>query len=60
MGLPMARNLVKAGHEVVVWNRTRAKANEIKEAKIAATPAEAVDGVDVVFTMLADDPRLSQ
>ncbi|HET9695822.1 MAG TPA: NAD(P)-dependent oxidoreductase [Terriglobales bacterium] len=55
MGLPMARNLGKAGHEVTVWNRTRSKANEIKDAKIAVTPAEAVSGVEVAFTMLADD-----
>ncbi len=58
MGLPMARNLAQAGQEVIVWNRTRSKANEIKEAKVAATPAEAVEAVDVAFTMLADDAAL--
>jgi len=51
----MARNLVKAGHEVTVWNRTRAKTEELKEIRSAASPAEAVAGVNVAITMLADD-----
>ena len=55
MGLPMARNISKAGQEVTVWNRTRSKADQLKEARFAATPAEAVAGANVAFTMLADD-----
>ncbi len=41
MGRPMAANLVKAGHEVTVWNRTP---RDVEGAKTAATPAEAAKG----------------
>jgi 3-hydroxyisobutyrate dehydrogenase-like beta-hydroxyacid dehydrogenase len=56
MGSGIAANLLKAGHDVTVYNRTRAKAETLatKGAKVAATPAEACKG-DAVFTMLADD-----
>jgi 3-hydroxyisobutyrate dehydrogenase-like beta-hydroxyacid dehydrogenase len=54
MGSGMARSLVKAGHEVTVWNRSAAKAAEIEGARMAARPAEACSG-DAVITMLADD-----
>ena len=56
MGAAMARNLVKAGHEVRVWNRSRAKAEPLAGdgALVAGTPAEAVTGADVVLTMLYD------
>src|SRR4051794_33207473 len=54
MGAPMARNLVAAGHEVTVHNRTREK--EESFAKRAATPAEAADGQEVVVTMVSDTP----
>jgi 3-hydroxyisobutyrate dehydrogenase len=56
MGAPMARNLLRAGHEVRVWNRTSAKAEELGEggATVASTPAEAVEGAEIVLTMLAD------
>ena len=40
MGRPMATNLVKAGHEVTVWNRTPGR--EVPGANTALTPAEAV------------------
>ncbi|MFF5854549.1 NAD(P)-dependent oxidoreductase [Streptomyces sp. NPDC012751] len=58
MGAAMARNLVRAGHTVRVWNRTRAKAEPLAAdgAHVAGTPAEAVDGADVVLTMLYDGP----
>lgn len=56
MGLPMTRNLIKAGHDLTVWNRTRARAEPLLQdgAKIADTPAEAVAGADFVITMLSD------
>ena len=38
MGRPMAANLVKAGHEVTVWNRTPGK--EVEGARIASSPAK--------------------
>ncbi|WP_112466979.1 NAD(P)-dependent oxidoreductase [Streptomyces triticisoli] len=56
MGAAMARNLVRAGHTVRVWNRTRAKAEPLASdgAEVAGTPAEAVRDADVVLTMLHD------
>ncbi|MFI6322329.1 NAD(P)-dependent oxidoreductase [Nonomuraea sp. NPDC050556] len=50
MGAPMARNLVKAGFQVTAWNRTRDRA----EGLVADSPAQAVEGADVVVTMLSD------
>lgn len=57
MGSAMARNLVKAGQELIVYNRTQSRAEEFRSlgARVASTPSEAATGVDVVFTMLADD-----
>ena len=59
MGAAMAANLVKAGHEVTVYNRTRAKAEALAAsgARAASTIAEACQG-EAVFTMLADDAAL--
>jgi len=56
MGAGMAANLLRAGHEVTVYNRTRAKAKALvrEGAKEAATIAGACRG-DAVFTMLAND-----
>jgi 3-hydroxyisobutyrate dehydrogenase-like beta-hydroxyacid dehydrogenase len=56
MGHPIAENLLKAGHTLVVYNRTRARAESLASlgARVAPAPAEACRG-DVVFTMLADD-----
>jgi 3-hydroxyisobutyrate dehydrogenase-like beta-hydroxyacid dehydrogenase len=56
MGHGMALSLLKAGHEVTVYNRTRAKAEELagSGARVADSIAEACRGV-VVFTMLAND-----
>jgi 3-hydroxyisobutyrate dehydrogenase-like beta-hydroxyacid dehydrogenase len=56
MGTPMARRLVAAGHDVVVWNRTASRTAPLVEAgaRAADTPATAVSGADVVITMLAD------
>ncbi len=61
MGLPMARNLAKAGHSVTAWNRTRARAEELKGdgARIAERPQEACQG-DAVFSMLADDSAVEE
>lgn len=56
MGFAMARNLVKAGYEVTVWNRTPAKARalETEGARVGASPREVVAASDVTFAMLAD------
>jgi 3-hydroxyisobutyrate dehydrogenase len=58
MGAPMARNLANAGHEVRAWNRTASKAEGLG-ASVAGSPAEAVEGADVVVTMLADGPAVA-
>jgi 3-hydroxyisobutyrate dehydrogenase-like beta-hydroxyacid dehydrogenase len=56
----MARRLLDAGYELVVWNRTPAKASELVErgAALAATPAEAAAGAEVTITMLAHPQAL--
>ena len=60
MGAAIAANLLKARHEVAVWNRSDAKARPLVEAGAvaAATPGEAAAGREVVITMLADDAAL--
>ncbi len=56
MGLPMARNLLKAGHQVTVYNRTRERADSLRgEGAIVADRAADTCAGDVVVTMLADD-----
>jgi 3-hydroxyisobutyrate dehydrogenase-like beta-hydroxyacid dehydrogenase len=52
MGRAMASNLVKAGHEVTVWNRTPGK--EVEGARIAVSPAEAARGAGVVWMCVSD------
>ncbi len=52
MGRPMAANLVKAGHDVTVWNRTPGK--DVEGAKTAASPAEAARGAEVVWMCVSD------
>ena len=56
MGAPMAANLVRAGHEVIVWNRTAGKCAPLVDlgAQQASTAAEAVAESDITFAMLAD------
>ncbi len=56
MGAPMARNLLKAGHRVRVWNRTREKAEPLAAdgAVVMDTPAGAVAGAEAVVTVLFD------
>jgi 2-hydroxy-3-oxopropionate reductase len=58
MGKSMARNIMKAGYEVVVHNRSRQSVRElVSEGAVEAyTPAEVAKDVDVVFTNLPDSP----
>lgn len=58
MGGPMAANLVAAGHEVLGYNRSRAKIDRLVErgGTAATTIAEAVRDADVIVTMLPDSP----
>ena len=57
MGRAMAQNLLAAGHELTVYNRTRSRADPLKDqgARVVETPAEAAAGVEAIVTMLADD-----
>lgn len=58
MGAAMARRIDRAGFDLVLWNRDRAKAEAVAEdtgAKVADTPAQAAAARDVVLTSLADD-----
>ncbi|WP_432992922.1 NAD(P)-dependent oxidoreductase [Dactylosporangium sp. CA-233914] len=56
MGAAIARNWLRAGQQVRVWNRTRASAEPLAAdgAVVAETPADAVRGADPVVTMLFD------
>ena len=56
MGLPMARNVLKAAHRLRVYNRTKSRAEPLQQegAIIVNSPAEA-SACDVVLTMLAND-----
>jgi 3-hydroxyisobutyrate dehydrogenase len=61
MGYPMAGHLVRIGHQVTVYNRTREKAERwVVEhgGRVAATPAEAVIGADIVMACVGRDEDL--
>jgi 3-hydroxyisobutyrate dehydrogenase-like beta-hydroxyacid dehydrogenase len=57
MGQRMAANLVKAGHEVSVWNRTP---KELEGARVCATPAETAQGAEVVWMCITDTAAVEQ
>jgi 3-hydroxyisobutyrate dehydrogenase-like beta-hydroxyacid dehydrogenase len=60
MGAAMARNLIKAGHQLTIYNRTRSRADELAAAGavVRDSPGRAAEGAEVVITMLADDHAL--
>jgi len=62
MGSGIARNLLRAGHRVIVYNRSREKAETVANdgAQIANSPAEAASDSDVVMTMLSDDHAVEE
>ena len=62
MGRPMAANLLKAGFPVTVWNRTRARAQDLTQqgAEVAATPREAAAAADVLISMVSDPLALEE
>jgi 3-hydroxyisobutyrate dehydrogenase-like beta-hydroxyacid dehydrogenase len=62
MGLAMATNLQRAGYPLVVWNRSAEKAGPLRAlgARVAETPATAVQDADIVFTSLADDASVGE
>jgi 3-hydroxyisobutyrate dehydrogenase-like beta-hydroxyacid dehydrogenase len=61
MGTGMARNLIKAGHSLILYNRTRSRAEELRSAgaEVAETPGHAASRAEAVITMLADDHALA-
>ena len=62
MGLPMAKNLLKAGYELKAFNRTESKAEPLREfgGKISKSIEEVVSDNDVVITMLTDDSSVDE
>jgi 3-hydroxyisobutyrate dehydrogenase-like beta-hydroxyacid dehydrogenase len=58
MGKPMAQNLVKAGHDVRVWNRTSGKV--VDGAHGAATPAEAAEDAEIVWLCVSDTKAVEE
>lgn len=62
MGKPMAHNLLKAGFPIVLWNRTRSKAEELARegAQVGATPRDAATKADVLITIVSDPPALEE
>jgi 3-hydroxyisobutyrate dehydrogenase-like beta-hydroxyacid dehydrogenase len=62
MGYAIARSLLRAGHTVVVWNRTGEKATSLAASEgghVAASPAEAAQGAEIVLSSLADDAAVA-
>ena len=62
MGLPMAKNLLKAGYSLKAFNRSQKKAEALKEfgAEIATSIDDVVSNSDVVITMLTDDMAINE
>ena len=62
MGRPMAKNLMEAGYDLVVHNRSPEKAEELagEGATAAGSPREVAEGCDVVITMLPDSPQVEE
>ena len=62
MGIPMCKNLVKAGYPLTIYNRTPGKEKLLTEAgaTIAENPAELLEKCDIAFTMVADDEAVKQ
>jgi 2-hydroxy-3-oxopropionate reductase len=59
MGKPMAKNLMEAGYELVLYNRTLEKAQDLAEdgeAAVATNPREVAENGDIIITMLPDSP----
>jgi 3-hydroxyisobutyrate dehydrogenase len=56
----MASNLVRAGHRVVVWNRTRERAEAVRGAEVATSPAELARECQVVMICVSDTPDVEE
>jgi 3-hydroxyisobutyrate dehydrogenase-like beta-hydroxyacid dehydrogenase len=63
MGYPMARNLLRAGHEVALWSNTSEKAKELASAekgKFCSTPKEVAENADCMFLCVGDTAMSEQ
>ena len=60
MGRPMAENLIEAGYDLLAYNRTREKAEELDGATVADTPREVAEQSDIIITMLPDSPQVEE
>ena len=62
MGKPMCRNLMKAGYEAVVYNRSKASVEELaaEGAQAAGSPAEVAENCQVIITMLPNSPQVRE
>ncbi len=62
MGTPMALNILKSGHEVIVHNRTREKEEPVAKAGAhrAASPREASEGAEIIITCVSDTPDVEE
>ncbi|PKB67556.1 MAG: 2-hydroxy-3-oxopropionate reductase [SAR202 cluster bacterium Io17-Chloro-G3] len=59
MGMPMAKNLIKAGYSVVVYNRTTSKADTLTstgKATVVLTPRAVAEAASIIITMVTDSP----
>ena len=62
MGRGMSHNLLKAGFELTVWNRTASRMSEFVEAgaKAASSPAEVAENSDIIITCVSDTPDVEE
>ncbi len=62
MGKPMGKNLLKAGFPLVVWNRSKAKSDDLvrEGAKAGANPREVAAAADVLITIVSDPPAVEE
>ena len=60
MGIPMSKNLIKAGYPLTVFNRTKGKAKELADqgAQVVNSPGDLTGYVDVIISMISDDVAL--
>jgi 2-hydroxy-3-oxopropionate reductase len=60
MGKPMAENLIEAGYDLVAYNRTSEKAEELDGATVAETPKAVAEQSGIIITMLPDSPQVEE
>src|SRR4051794_7725849 len=62
MGIPMCKNLLKAGYPLTVYNRTAGKEKELTDAgaQAAESPAKLLQSCEVVFVMISNDDAVKQ